>query len=191
MSAAVTGRFLLRIQDTGLWMIPLAAKQALREERDRKWSATLFMEIQTRQKAKSVNIFRLNDAIPDQKFTSIIQGIADNLDLVPRHYPGWTIRVYYDLEPEDPELRRLCDLACANPSLDICHVRNNPASGDISQIFAMNWRFFPTLDPNVDSFVSRDLDSRINGREMAAMEVSVPCLLADCPMSWPQSTGLV
>ena len=191
MSAAVTGRFLLRIQDTGLWMIPLAAKQALREERDRKWSATLFMEIQTRQKAKSVNIFRLNDAIPDQKFTSIIQGIADNLDLVPRHYPGWTIRVYYDLEPEDPELRRLCDLACANPSLDICHVRNNPASGDISQIFAMNWRFFPTLDPNVDTFVSRDLDSRINGREMAAMEVSVPCLLADCPMSWPQSTGLV
>ena len=141
------------------------------------------MEIQTRQKAKSVNIFRLNDAIPDQKFTSIIQGIADNLDLVPRHYPGWVIRVYYDLEPEDPELRRLCDLACSNPSLDICHVRNNPASGDISQIFAMNWRFFPTLDPNVDTFVSRDLDSRINGREMAAMEVSVPCLLADCPMS--------
>ena len=190
MSAAVTGRFLLRIQDTGLWMIPLAAKQALREERVRKWSATLFMEIQTQQKAKSVNIFRLNNSIPDQKFTSIIQGIADNLDLVPRHYPGWTIRVYYDLEPEDPELRRLCDLACSNPSLDICHVRNNPASGDISQIFAMNWRFFPTLDPNVDTFVSRDLDSRINGREMAAMEVSVPCL-ADCPMSWSQSTGLV
>ena len=133
-------------------------------------------------KSKERKYFQVNDAILDQKFTSIIQGIADNLDLVPRHYPGWIIRVYYDLEPEDPELRRLCDLACSNPSLDICHVRNNPASGDISQIFAMNWRFFPTLDPNVDTFVSRDLDSRINGREMAAMEVSVPCL-ADCPMS--------
>ena len=83
------------------------------------------------------------------------QGIADNLDLLPRHYPGWIIRVYYDLEPDDPEMRLLCDLACRNPSLDICHARNNPASGDISQIFAMNWRFLPTLDPNVDMFVSR------------------------------------
>lgn len=98
------------------------------------------------------------------------QGIADNLDLLPHHYPSWIIRVYYDLEPDDPELRLLCDLACSNPSLDICHVRSNPASGDISQIFAMNWRFFPTLDPNVDMFVSRDLDSRINSREKAAVE---------------------
>ena len=32
------------------------------------------------------------------------------------------------------------------------------------------WRFFPTIDPNVDAFVSRDLDSRINGRERAAVE---------------------
>ena len=111
-----------------------------------------------------------------KKFTSFFQGIADNLDLMPHHYPGWIIRVYYDLEPDDPELRLLCDLACSNPSLDICHVRNNPASGDISQIFAMNWRFFPTLDPNVDMFVSRDLDSRINSREKAAIEVRVTSL---------------
>ena len=180
MSAAVTGRFLLRIQDTDLWMIRHAAKLALREERVRKWLASLFMEIQTQQRAKSVNIFRwnVNNALHCciKKFTSFIQGIADNLDLMPQHYPGWIIRVYYDLEPDDPELRLLCDLACSNPSLDICHVRNNPASGDISQIFAMNWRFFPTLDPNVDMFVSRDLDSRINSREKAAIEVRVTSL---------------
>ena len=60
MSAAVTGRFLLRIQDTDLWMIRHAAKLALREERVRKWLASLFMEIQTQQRAKSVNIFRWN-----------------------------------------------------------------------------------------------------------------------------------
>ena len=179
MSVAVTGRFLLRIQDTDLWMIQLAAKQALREERARKWLASLFMEIQTQQRAKSVNIFRwnVNNELLYKKFTFFIQGIADNLDLMPHHYPGWIIRVYYDLEPDDPELRLLCDLACSNPSLDICHVRNNPASGDISQIFAMNWRFFPTLDPNVDIFVSRDLDSRINSREKAAIEVRVTSLV--------------
>eukprot|EP00096_Caligus_rogercresseyi_P007261 TRINITY_DN25073_c0_g1_i1.p1 TRINITY_DN25073_c0_g1~~TRINITY_DN25073_c0_g1_i1.p1 ORF type:complete len:169 (-),score=39.25 TRINITY_DN25073_c0_g1_i1:175-681(-) len=33
----------------------------------------------------------------------------------------------------------------------------------------MNWRFLPILDPMVDSFVSRDLDSRINAREAAAV----------------------
>ena len=33
----------------------------------------------------------------------------------------------------------------------------------------MNWRFFPTLDPQVDAYVSRDLDSRINSRESAAV----------------------
>ena len=49
-------------------------------------------------------------------------------------------RVYYDLEGSDPELRRLCELACHNPSIDLCHVRDNPASGDISSIFAMIWR---------------------------------------------------
>ena len=50
------------------------------------------------------------------------------------------LRVYYDLEASDPELRRLCELACHNPSIDLCHVRDNPASGDISSIFAMIWR---------------------------------------------------
>ena len=98
-----------------------------------------------------------------------LQGIEENLALVPVHYPGWTIRVYYDLEAEDPVLRNLCDLACNNPSLDICYVRDIPASGDISKIFAMNWRFFPCLDPQVDAFISRDLDSRINSREKDAV----------------------
>ena len=39
---------------------------------------------------------------------------------------------------------------------------------DASEIFAMNWRFFPTLDPQVDLYLCRDLDSRISSREVAA-----------------------
>ena len=114
-----------------------------------------------------------------------MEGIEENLALVPAHYPGWLVRVYYDLAAGDPTLDRLCRLACANPALDLCYVRALPSSGDISRIFAMNWRFFPTLDPQVnksnsqckpfirnlkvDAFVSRDLDSRINSREAAAV----------------------
>ena len=33
----------------------------------------------------------------------------------------------------------------------------------------MNWRFFPTLDPQVDLYISRDLDSRISSRETSAV----------------------
>lgn len=58
MSAAVSGRFSLRTQDTDLLMIQLAAKQAFREEVAKKWSASHFTGTQTRQRAKSVNIFR-------------------------------------------------------------------------------------------------------------------------------------
>ena len=34
-------------------------------------------------------------------------------------------------------------------------------------IFPMNWRFFPTLDPQVDMYLSRDLDSEFNERELS------------------------
>jgi len=77
------------------------------------------------------------------------QGIKENLLLLPKHYPGWIIRVYYDLPTGHPTLSDLCTLACGNPSLDLCYVQDIPSSGDISSIFAMNWRFFPTLDPQV------------------------------------------
>eukprot|EP00093_Oithona_nana_P008175 08175.XXX_242010_242525_1 [CDS] Oithona nana genome sequencing. len=33
----------------------------------------------------------------------------------------------------------------------------------------MNWRFFPTIDPQVDIYLSRDLDSQFNDREIAAV----------------------
>lgn len=79
------------------------------------------------------------------------------------------LRLYYDLEPDSPLMDDVCSLACADPNLDLCHVRDIPAAGDISKIFAMIWRFFPLLDPQVDHFVSRDLDSHLNAREAAAV----------------------
>ena len=54
--------------------------------------------------------------------------------------------------------------------LDLCHVKNIPVLGDVSKVFAMNWRFLPMLDPQVSHMVSRDLDSLINEREAAAVQ---------------------
>ena len=85
---------------------------------------------------------------------------------------SWIMRLYYDLDPADQQLMtQLCDLACADPQLDLCNVRSLPGTPveDASSMFAMNWRFFPTLDPQVDILLSRDLDSRISQREVDAV----------------------
>ena len=53
--------------------------------------------------------------------------------------------------------------------LDTCPVDSLPRYGDLSKIFGMVWRFLPLLDPRVDVMVSRDLDSRLGSREVAAV----------------------
>lgn len=84
-------------------------------------------------------------------FSRLFSGIVENLSALPQYYPGWTMRLYYDLSPGDPLLTDLCSLACRSPSLDLCYVRELPGTPlqDASKVFAMNWRFFPTLDPQV------------------------------------------
>ena len=70
---------------------------------------------------------------------------------MPKIYPGWVMRLYYDLDKNDPTLKDLCNLACHDVNIDICDVKNLPGTPfkDAAGIFAMNWRFFPTLDPQV------------------------------------------
>ena len=59
------------------------------------------------------------------------------------------MRMYYDLDDPDPLLKDLCDVACKDPNIDLCYVKDIPALGDVSKVFAMNWRFLPMLDPQV------------------------------------------
>jgi hypothetical protein len=82
-------------------------------------------------------------------------GIVENVALLPRLYPGWVMRLYYDLDPEDDPVvaGQLCELACSAAHLDLCYARRLPGTPmrDARRVFAMNWRFFPTLDPQVYS----------------------------------------
>ena len=70
---------------------------------------------------------------------------------MPAFYPDWTMRVYFDLDADDPILHDLCQLACHSEILDICHAGKLPGvpMADAKKVFPMNWRFFPTLDPQV------------------------------------------
>ena len=85
------------------------------------------------------------------KIKGFLEGILGNLELMPKYYPGWIMRLYTDYDIEDPIYRKLCDLACHHSNLDICHVKDLPGTPflDASKFFPMNWRFFPTMDPQV------------------------------------------
>jgi len=111
------------------------------------------------------------------------EGIQNNLNLLPKFYPGWTIRLYYDLDQDDPILPKLCGLSCQT-NFDLCDIQRLPGTPmanavyiskelktalKAKNIFPMNWRFFPTTDPQVDAYLSRDLDSEFNEREIAAV----------------------
>ena len=59
------------------------------------------------------------------------------------------IRLYYDLKADHPLMEELCQVACGDANIDLCYVRDIPAAGDVSKVFAMNWRFLPCLDDQV------------------------------------------
>ncbi len=91
------------------------------------------------------------------KVKGYFEGIGENLKLMPTRYPGWIMRLYFDLDKKDPVLHELCKLACNDSNLDICDAANLPGipMKNATEVFAMNWRFFPTLDPQVRGFMSR------------------------------------
>ena len=87
----------------------------------------------------------------NSKKKRFFKGIVGNLKLIPKFYPGWIMRLYYDLDGNNPVLKNICKLACSDNNLDLCEVKHLPGTPvvDATNVFPMNWRFFPTLDPQV------------------------------------------
>jgi hypothetical protein len=89
------------------------------------------------------------------------------------------MRVYHNLSAAD-ELKYLCPLRCPGgqhqelieTNVDLCHVdsiRTDVNSVAIQRLNPRMWRFLVMLDPLVDRFMSRDVDSDIIPREVAAV----------------------
>ena len=99
--------------------------------------------------------FRATNSEGQKVPKGFVEGIKGNLDLMPTYYPGWVMRLYIDYDLDDPIIRKLCNLACKPQysNLDICHMKQLPGTPlkDARKIFPMNWRFFPTLDPQVST----------------------------------------
>ena len=55
-------------------------------------------------------------------------GFQINIDLLPKHYPGWVIRIYHDIEDTDPLMEKLCQLSCKYDFVDLCNAKNIPTT---------------------------------------------------------------
>jgi len=117
----------------------------------------------------------ITDAVVFKKYFSLLNEIATTAhDL----YPGWIIRIYHNLDENQKEI---CDAYCNHDNVELCSVPkiveglNKTIKSDIDPklVSGLNpkmYRYLPMLDPNVDVFISRDVDSPIWSREVAAVK---------------------
>jgi hypothetical protein len=90
-----------------------------------------------------------------------VDGAFENAKLVDKIYPGWQMRLYCD-NTVDIELLKILH---TEYNVDVRQVNNNRGS-----LYGAYWRFFVNDDINVDYYIIRDLDSRLNLREKAAVD---------------------
>lgn len=107
---------------------------------------------------------------------------------VEKQYPGWVIRIYHNIRdrqgPEKEAHNQLCDVYCRYEHVDLCSVPlladrigNDTTPIDPQLIRGLNpkmYRYLVMLDPNVDIFISRDVDSIIWPREVDAVREWLP-----------------
>lgn len=105
------------------------------------------------------------------KESSFYKGIAVNAELVAKMYPGWIMRTYHNIGPDDIEgTKYLCSLSCRNPHLDLCYIKDLERTfTHLSLTYGTMWRFLVMGDVTVDVFALRDLDATIYQREVDAV----------------------
>ena len=101
-----------------------------------------------------------------------LRGAEANARLVPKVYPGWTMRVYCSRNLDATKLKKLG-----------CDVVQMPLSRRHAGMF---WRFLAAWDEDVERVIVRDVDSRLNVREAAAVaEWEASGMVAHCMMDHP------
>jgi len=96
-------------------------------------------------------------------------GAFENIKLAKEIYPDWKCRFYIDSSVDPKICQNIKDAGG-----EVISVVNDKGS-----FYGMFWRFWAIDDPNVDVFISRDCDSRLNYREKVAVDewlLSEQCL---------------
>jgi hypothetical protein len=88
-------------------------------------------------------------------------GAITNAELAPHLYPGWTVRFYVDeTTPADVVS------ALRTRQAEILRV----AAPRLGPMYGRYWRFWVAAEPDIERFIVRDADSRLNTREAAAVD---------------------
>ena len=89
-----------------------------------------------------------------------VAGAFENIKLAKEYYPDWICRFYTDNSVPVEVMIKL-----VNEGAEVYSILGNRGS-----FWGMFWRFFANDDPEVERFISRDCDSRINIREKVAVD---------------------
>lgn len=120
-----------------------------------------------------------DDASVFRRYFSSIKNISQTAN---KMYPGWIIRIYHNIIDSQSEAQKqLCKVFCRYPNIDLCSIHriadqiesNSTRPIDPKLIRGLNpkmFRYLVMLDPNVDVFISRDVDSLIWHREVDAVK---------------------
>ena len=118
-----------------------------------------------------------------RRYYSLLRNISLT---VAKEYPGWIIRIYHNVidEPDSEGYEQLCKVYCRYSNMDLCSVPlladrigNTSHPIDPALIRGLNprmYRYLVMMDPNVDLFISRDVDSIIFPREVDAVREWLP-----------------
>src|SRR3989442_1781462 len=100
---------------------------------------------QTAQNVISFSLFYPENSpnlIPGSPQTSPLNyqiGLLQNLIMMRKHYPGYSLRVYTSLPLRPREY--YCELLCQNKDIFWCDIRKVPEYGDLSRMNFLTWRF--------------------------------------------------
>ena len=135
------------------------------------------------QKVISYSLFgKAENASVFKRYFSLLANLSMTAE---KSYPGWVLRIYHDIEynptgPKRDAYYSMCDVYCKHQNVDLCNVPlmaerlgNSTSPIDPAQIRGLNpkmTRFLPLIDPNVDLYISRDVDSLIWQREVDAVD---------------------
>ena len=98
------------------------------------------------------------EQVMETNYKKYLEGFEENFNLAQKYYPDWQIYLYHnenlDISIFDPFKK--------NGKLETKLITNN-------SINAMQWRFLPNDDKDVELFIVRDIDSRITKREQVSV----------------------
>ena len=126
------------------------------KERDYIRQIHALSPVSTSPEKKSVISFSLYGNNP-----KYVQGAIENAKLRDTYFPGWTLRYYVLPSFPAEKIKELKELGA-----EVEH----PPDELSDETSGMFWRFLAADDPQVERFIFRDTDSRLNARDRFAIE---------------------